>query len=527
MSSQLAFRLAVVALSVVGLGGCTAGTNGTSNTGDGGSSAGNAGRGGSGPTGNGGTFSVGGSGGRPSCNGVAGCNLPIPEGCGDGINNQGGSEACDDGNTVPGDGCNGACKVEPNWTCPTAGACMRAFSCGDRVINPGEVCDDGNTTNSDGCNATCTVQDPGYACITPGMACTRTSICGNKRVEPGETCDDGNTNASDGCSAACALETGWGCPAPGSPCSRAARCGDGVVNANLGEVCDDGNAAEGDGCSADCKIRGAGCSCIPGMRCTCPEVRCGNGTIEGTEKCDDGNATAGDGCSATCQLERGYVCPLTRAPCVPDCGDGIIIGNEQCDPALAVTNMNLACSTSCRWNRGWVCLGTPPTSCRATRCGDNVREGLEGCDDGNTVPFDGCSSDCQNEPTLHQRRLHQPLRRRRAARRGVRGRQQPVRRRLLGDVPAGVGLHLRAAAARRQHPGPDHPARLPRLARRLRAGRDGAEPAHPEPRRQHARRRGQAGVRRHREPGLHHQRDHASRSGTATSPTSTTRRPPR
>ena len=355
MSSQLALRLAVVALSVVGLGGCTAGTNGTSNTGDGGSSAGNAGSGGTlGPTGSGGTFTIGGSGGgRPSCNGVAGCNLPIPEGCGDGINNQGGIE----------------------------------------------VCDDGNTNNADGCNATCTLQDPGYACTTPGMACTRTSICGNKRVELGETCDDGNTNASDGCSAACILDTGWACPAPGSPCSRAARCGDGVVNANLGEVCDDGNAAEGDGCSGDCKIRGAGCSCIPGMRCTCPEVRCGNGTIEGTEKCDDGNAMAGDGCSATCQLERGYVCPLTRAPCLPDCGDGIVIGNEQCDPAVAVTNMNLACSTACRWNRGWVCLGTPPTSCRATRCGDNVREGLEGCDDGNTVPFDGCSSDCQNEPT--------------------------------------------------------------------------------------------------------------------------------
>ncbi len=352
------------------------------------------------PTGSGGTFTIGGSGGaRPSCNGVAGCNLPIPEGCGDGINNQGGIEVCDDGNTLPGDGCNGACKVEPNWVCPPAGACMRAFRCGDSVINPGEVCDDGNTNNADGCNATCTLQDPGYACTTPGMACTRTSICGNKRVEPGETCDDGNTNASDGCSAACILDTGWACPAPGSPCSRAARCGDGVVNANLGEVCDDGNAAEGDGCSGDCKIRGAGCSCIPGMRCTCPEVRCGNGTIEGTEKCDDGNATAGDGCSATCQLERGYVCPLTRAPCLPDCGDGIVIGNEQCDPAVAVTNMNLACSTSCRWNRGWVCLGTPPTSCRATRCGDNVREGLEGCDDGNTVPFDGCSTDCQNEPT--------------------------------------------------------------------------------------------------------------------------------
>ena len=123
-----------------------------------------------------------------------------------------------------------------------------------------------------------------------------------------------------------------GLPGAGLAVRRAARCGDGVVNANLGEVCDDGNAAEGDGCSGDCKIQGAGCSCIPGMRCTCPEVRCGNGTIEGTEKCDDGNASGGDGCSATCQLERGYVCPLDGRAVLPDCGDGIVIGNEQCDP---------------------------------------------------------------------------------------------------------------------------------------------------------------------------------------------------
>ena len=393
--SQLVLRLAAV-VATISLAGCTAGTHATDP--DGGSSSGNAGRGGAGPMGGGGSFSIGGAGGRPSCNGMAGCNLPIPEGCGDGINNQGGTEACDDGNTTAGDGCNGACKVEPNWACPPAGACMRTFRCGDRVVNPGEVCDDGNTTAGDGCDATCTFQDPAYVC-TPGMACVRSSICGNRRVEPGENCDDGNTTASDGCSASCQLESGWVCTAPGSPCARAARCGDGTVNVPLGEVCDDGNIAEGDGCSADCKVKGAGCSCVPGMRCTCPEVRCGNGTIEGTEKCDDGNAAPNDGCSLTCQVERGYVCPLVRAPCVPDCGDGILTGTEQCDPGIAVANMRMACSDLCRWNPGWACTGSPPTECHATRCGDNKKEGAEGCDVGDTNPFDGCSATCQNEPT--------------------------------------------------------------------------------------------------------------------------------
>ncbi len=172
--------------------------------------------------------------------------------------------------------------------------------------------------------------------------------------------------------------------------------GTAIVQATLSELCDDGNITEGDGCSSDCKIKGAGCSCIPGMKCVCPEVRCGNGTIEGTEKCDDGNANSGDGCTSTCTVERGYVCPLIKAPCVPDCGDGILTGNEPCDPGITIQRM--ACSAQCRWNPGWACTGNPPTECHTTKCGDSKKEGAEGCDDGNTVPFDGCSATCQAEP---------------------------------------------------------------------------------------------------------------------------------
>jgi len=128
-------------------------------------------------------------------------------------------------------------------------------------------------------------------------------------------------------------------------------------------------------------------------------VNPGAATIEGNETCDDGNTTAGDGCSAGCALERGYICPLRKAPCVPNCGDGIVIGDEQCDPAVNVPNMDKACSTACRWSPGWACTGNPPTACHATVCGDGVKEGTEGCDDHNTVPFDGCSSTCQNEPS--------------------------------------------------------------------------------------------------------------------------------
>lgn len=60
--------------------------------------------------------------------------------CGDGF--VGGDEACDDGNTVDGDGCTAGCELE---------------FCGDGVINNGgrESCDDGNSGDGDGCSATC------------------------------------------------------------------------------------------------------------------------------------------------------------------------------------------------------------------------------------------------------------------------------------------------------------------------------------------------------------------------------------
>ena len=78
--------------------------------------------------------------------------------------------ACDDGNTAAGDGCNGICHVEPNWTCPSAGACSRSSSCGDGKIDAGEVCDDSNKADGDGCNATCTIQDGRYVCMA-GKPC--------------------------------------------------------------------------------------------------------------------------------------------------------------------------------------------------------------------------------------------------------------------------------------------------------------------------------------------------------------------
>ena len=119
-TSRFALGLATF---LVGAFGCTAGVQQTTPTGGAAGTTGT-GTGGAGNSTTGlGGFMVGGRGGSATTG--TGGTLPVPPGCGDGINNQGGIEDCDDGNTVAGDVCNVICHVDPNWKCPSAGACSR------------------------------------------------------------------------------------------------------------------------------------------------------------------------------------------------------------------------------------------------------------------------------------------------------------------------------------------------------------------------------------------------------------------
>ncbi|MBN2096365.1 DUF4215 domain-containing protein, partial [Candidatus Peregrinibacteria bacterium] len=95
--------------------------------------------------------------------------LVVPIVCGDGFRE--GTEQCDDGNNIDGDGCDATCHLE---------------SCGDGVQQPLEECDDGNNIDNDGCSAACMLE-----------------VCGDGTQQTGEECDDGNTNNNDGCSSAC------------------------------------------------------------------------------------------------------------------------------------------------------------------------------------------------------------------------------------------------------------------------------------------------------------------------------------
>jgi cysteine-rich repeat protein len=226
-------------------------------------------------------------------------DLP-PAVCGDGYRSPGLLglyEACDDGNTVSGDGCSSACYVERGWICPKAGQpCVPppSMACGDGFLAPYKACDDGNSVDGDGCSADCRQVEPGWRCPAAGRPCVRLcdggvcsgAVCGNGIVEPGEDCDDGNDpgrvpHNDDANYGGCTTR-----------CSYGGFCGDGIVNGD--EPCDDG--------PANVDVYGK-----PGCSFLCrPAGYCGDGILqsEGYEMCDQGvmNGQEGSMCSRDCLL---------------------------------------------------------------------------------------------------------------------------------------------------------------------------------------------------------------------------------
>jgi fibro-slime domain-containing protein len=303
-------------------------------------------------------------------------------------------------------------SAPPEFDACSGASCFDGPVCGDGVVETGETCDDGNTIPGDGCSGICQIE-PGYLCPTPDQPCVTSWVCGNGVVDPGETCDDGNTVSGDGCSSTCQVEPGWQCavgtspaggdagatdggPPAGGLCTQI-QCGNGIVES--GESCDDGNAVSGDGCSSTCQIEKGWLCPTPGAACVASH--CGDGVVAGAETCDDGNAVSGDGCSSTCMVEAGWQCPTPDAKCIAkQCGDGIVAGNEQCDDGNILPNDG--CSATCTLEPGFACVTRatplPQSTCHATVCGDGVKEGFEECDDGNLVPYDGCSPECTIEP---------------------------------------------------------------------------------------------------------------------------------
>ena len=181
-------------------------------------------------------------------------------------------EACDDGNTLSGDGCSSLCVMEVSV-------------CGNGTQEFDETCDDGNLVTEECAYgaASCEVCDSVCEFVAGAV-----HVCGDLTTDLGEeTCDEGDTiteicaygeTTCQVCNATCQ-------DVPGAT----SFCGDLTKDEGNGETCDDGNTVSGDGCSASCVL----------------EVSvCGNGIPEFDEECDDSN-TVTEEClygEASCQV---------------------------------------------------------------------------------------------------------------------------------------------------------------------------------------------------------------------------------
>jgi cysteine-rich repeat protein len=280
----------------------------------------------------------------------------LPETCGDAFVSPG--EACDDGNTVSGDGCNAECTSDE--------------SCGNGYRDPGEICDDGG--NSASCNANCTPPACGDAFVNP---------------EAGERCEDGNTVAGDGC-VDCRLECGNSVTDRNEECDAGDADGDGYADVTADcdgdcttPLCGDGfaNTAAPNTATADpgdkeqCDSQGAE-SADCDADCTIP--LCGDGRFNAAaEFCDTGNSTAT--CDEDCTA--------------PECGDGftnpLALNTGTADPADREV-----------CDEGGVNTGNCDFDCTDVVCGDGLHnlQAVEECDDGNVVDGDGCEADCSELP---------------------------------------------------------------------------------------------------------------------------------
>lgn len=278
------------------------------------------------------------------------CILQYLPYCGDGEVNQC-DEECDGVAGLPNDhyNCTNECKL--NYI----------PYCGDNKVNQdSEQCDDGNSADGDGCNSACQTE------ATP-------PVCGDgEKNQDSEQCDTGDANGI-----ICNAPYGGTCSYCTSDCTEAtvkgAYCGDNILND--AEVCDGTATSTPDHyqCTNECKFE-----YIP---------YCGDNILnQDTEECD-GTAEAAPEhyqCNNECKLIYQPYCGDSKVNTDAETCD---LGNANGQACAAVYGQTCTyCSAECQ-----------NTTVKGPYCGDNIKNGEEQCDDGNTVNGDGCNSTCQTE----------------------------------------------------------------------------------------------------------------------------------
>ncbi|MRG92488.1 DUF4215 domain-containing protein [Polyangium spumosum] len=311
------------------------------------------------PPGTGGTGGAGGDGGMGGAGGEgeAVCGNARVEG----------SEACDDGNIVVGDGCENDCSFTCNSASPATGdvKCDDGDPCnGDETCQDDHTCAPG-TPAADG-------KDCGAGKICNAGVCVD-DTCGDGFVSGSEECDDGNLESGDGCDSC-----KWSCVSsdPTRDCSNIDQC--------VGTTCDDATHTCGKPLSSG-EVCAAGAVCVNGA---CTPTVCGDGVVDPGENCDDGNLANGDGCDADCTLSCED--PATDCPAAPACQVATCNANNVCANAPDAAQNGQMCGAPDLVCQNGACL--PPTAV----CGNGTVEGGEECDFGaQNGPGTGCETTCQ------------------------------------------------------------------------------------------------------------------------------------
>ncbi|MFT6399064.1 MAG: cysteine-rich repeat protein [Bradymonadia bacterium] len=293
----------------------------------------------------------------------------------------------------------------------------QAEPCGDGLFDGfvGEECDDGNNDNDDGCTSECGLEE-GFDCETvDGTSVCAEIVCGDGIINGEETCDDEGTASLDGCDDLCAVEGGYECTGEPSLCLIPA-CGDGVRNAD--ESCDDGNLDDGDGCTSECFIE-------------LSDVVLDTVTIEASLNATDAQYDRiGSGCTGSGDPDHFYdvytIVNVLEAPIeiLIDAAwsdDGFLhIFSSDFDPADPITSCldgsddfggtagsridNFIAEADTSYFVVASTYGAEATidaytlTLTTIGCGDGAISELEECDDGNTLPADGCDFSCAVEP---------------------------------------------------------------------------------------------------------------------------------
>jgi cysteine-rich repeat protein len=131
----------------------------------------------------------------------------------------------------------------------------------------------------------------------------------------------------------------------------------------------------------------------------------GEGGLSPCWPCSRGTYQQQAGKTSCVACPQGSSSPIgssMKSDCKPVCGEGewSVTGVMPCQPcergSFKPTAGTMAC-TPCLGGNGTLKAGaTSITACRAV-CGDSFLARSEGCDDGNTVSGDGCSSSCMVE----------------------------------------------------------------------------------------------------------------------------------